>query len=404
MVKVAVLGYGTVGSGIVEVIRTNREDIYKRIGDDILVSHVLDLREFVGDPIREVLVHDFDIIANDESVNIVAEAMGGIEPAYTFAKIAINKGKHFCTSNKELVAKHGAELIKLAKENNVSFLFEASVAGGIPEIRPLISSLASEKIVEITGILNGTTNYMMTKMSSEGMEFNDVLEDAQEKGYAERNPEADIEGYDACRKIAILASLAFGKQVDFEDIYTQGISRITSDDIDYAKAMNKNIKLLSSCTEEDGKISAMVAPMLIGKESPLYGVSDVNNAVFIKGNMLGDTMFYGPGAGKLPTASAVVSDIIEEAKNLDRHIQIIWDEEKLELNKVENIKNAFFVRVCNTDNNVNEKVKNAFGNVKEINIDKEDEYAFVTNIMSEGEFKELSKTVGNIINYIRVKN
>jgi len=213
MIKIAVLGYGTVGSGVVEVLDKNCEIISKRVGEEIKVSHVLDLRDFPGDKVSEILVHDFEDILNDNEVRIVAEAMGGIEPAYTFAKKSIESGKHFCTSNKELVAKHGAELIEMAKAKNVNFMFEASVGGGIPVLRGIISSLRQENIEEITGILNGTTNYMMTRMDNEGIDFDDVLKDAQNKGYAERNPEADVEGYDACRKIAILSSLAFGKQV-----------------------------------------------------------------------------------------------------------------------------------------------------------------------------------------------
>lgn len=404
MINVAVLGYGTVGSGIVEVIRTNNEEINNRVGEEINISYVLDLREFPNDPINEILVNDYNIILNDDSVDIVAEAMGGVEPAYTFAKSAINKGKHFCTSNKELVAKHGAELIELARKNNVNFLFEASVGGGIPIIRPLISSLAPEKINEITGILNGTTNYMLTKMADDNMNFDDVLKDAQNKGYAERNPEADVEGYDACRKIAILASLAYGKQVDFEDIYTEGITKITTDDIAYAKVMNRKIKLLGSCVKNDNKISAIVAPMLVGEESPLYSVSDVNNAIFVNGNTLGDVMFYGAGAGKLPTASAVVSDIIEEARNLNKHMGIVWSSSKLGLNDFNDIQNSFFVRVEGSKEDVESKVKDVFGNVEEISIGKSTEYAFVTNVIKEGDFQVCSNKMKNIINFIRIKN
>ncbi|MBQ8730592.1 MAG: homoserine dehydrogenase [Lachnospiraceae bacterium] len=311
MINVAVLGYGTVGSGIVEVINTNKELISNRVGEEINVSYVLDLRDFPGDPVEKILVHDVDVIMNDPTVSIVAEAMGGVEPAFTFAKKAIENGKSFCTSNKELVAKHGAKLIAMAKEKGVNFLFEASVGGGIPIIRPLIHSISPENVVEVSGILNGTTNYILTKMTNEGLDFDSVLKDAQDKGFAERNPEADIEGYDACRKIAILASLAFGAQVDFEDIHTEGISKITDKDIAYAKAMGMAIKLIGSAKNEDGKISAMVAPMLVGPDSSLYAVNDVFNAITVTGNTLSDVMFYGKGAGKLPTASAVVSDIIE---------------------------------------------------------------------------------------------
>ncbi len=402
MIKVAVLGYGTVGSGVYEVLDKNSDIIAKRVGEEIKVSHVLDLREFPGDKVSEVLVHDFEDILNDDEVKIVAEAMGGIEPAYTFAKKSIEAGKNFCTSNKELVAKHGAELIAMAKKMNVNFMFEASVGGGIPVLRGIISSLRQENIEEITGILNGTTNYMMTRMDNEGVSFDDVLKDAQEKGYAERNPEADVEGYDACRKIAILSSLAFGKQVDFEDIHTEGITKITTSDMTYAKKMNKTIKLLGTSTKVGDKVSAMVAPYLVDSSSPLYAVSDVFNAVLVKGNMLGDTMFYGAGAGKLPTASAVVADIIDIACNIDRNIPIYWDEDKLDLNRFEDICNDFFVRVDDSDGNAADNVYKAFEDVEKVeSLDKE--YAYIVRNMTEGNFKELLSKVDNVINVIRIK-
>ena len=402
MIKVAVLGYGTVGSGVFEVLDKNSDIIAKRVGEEIKVSHVLDLREFPGDKVSEVLVHDFEDILNDDEVKIVAEAMGGIEPAYTFAKKSIEAGKNFCTSNKELVAKHGAELIAMAKKMNVNFMFEASVGGGIPVLRGIISSLRQENIEEITGILNGTTNYMMTRMDNEGVSFDDVLKDAQEKGYAERNPEADVEGYDACRKIAILSSLAFGKQVDFEDIHTEGITKITTSDMTYAKKMNKTIKLLGTSTKVGDKVSAMVAPYLVDSSSPLYAVSDVFNAVLVKGNMLGDTMFYGAGAGKLPTASAVVADIIDIACNIDRNIPIYWDEDKLDLNRFEDICNDFFVRVDDSDGNAADNVYKAFEDVEKVeSLDKE--YAYIVRNMTEGNFKELLSKVDNVINVIRIK-
>ena len=404
MIKVAVLGYGTVGSGIVEVINTNKELIAKRVGEEISVAYVLDLREFPGDPVEEILVHDVDVIMNDPSVSIVAEAMGGVEPAFTFAKRAIENGKSFCTSNKELVAKHGAELIEMAKERGVNFLFEASVGGGIPIIRPLIHSVSPENVVEVSGILNGTTNYILTKMTQEGLDFDSVLKDAQDKGFAERNPEADIEGYDACRKIAILSSLAFGAQVDFEDIHTEGISKITDKDIEYAKSMGKAIKLIGSAKNDDGKISAMVAPMLVGPESSLYAVNDVFNAITVTGNTLSDVMFYGKGAGKLPTASAVVSDIIEEAKNLDRNIRIVWEKEKINLSAFEDINNRFFVRLSGNDKLNEDKVKEVFGDVEVVACEAvEGEYAFTTAVLTEGEFANKAKEFDNVVNVIRIK-
>ena len=297
MLNIAILGYGTVGSGVVEVINLNRDSISKRCGQEINVKYILDLRDFPGDPIQEKIVHDYNIIKNDPEVSIIVEVMGGVEPAFTFVKEALLSGKSVCTSNKELVAKHGAYLLKISKENNVNFLFEASVGGGIPIIRPLNQSLTADEIEEITGILNGTTNYILSKMSNEGIDFSTALKQAQEKGYAERNPEADVEGYDACRKIAILSSLAFGMQVDFEDIYTEGISKITDVDIMYAKALGASIKLLGTSKKDGDHVYAMVAPMLIRPNHPLFSVNDVFNGIFVRGNVIGDVMFYGSGAG-----------------------------------------------------------------------------------------------------------
>ena len=246
MIQIAVLGYGTVGSGVVEVINRNQESINKKAGEEINIKYVLDLRDFPGDPVQEKIVHDYEVIANDPEIKIVVEVMGGTNPAYTFVKRALESGKSVCTSNKELVAKHGVELIRIAKEKNCNFLFEASCGGGIPIIRPLNCSLTADEVDEISGILNGTTNYILSKMTSEGSEFEDVLKNAQELGYAERNPAADIEGWDACRKIAILSSLAYGHHVDFEEIYTEGITKITSADIRYAKVIHQAIPQVSS--------------------------------------------------------------------------------------------------------------------------------------------------------------
>ena len=246
MIKIAVMGYGTIGSGVVKVIETNQESICKKIGEGIEVKYILDLRDFQGDPMQDKVVHDYQAIAQDPEIAIVVESMGGVEPAYTFVKAMLEAGKSVTTSNKALVAVHGAELIETAKQQNVNFMFEASVGGGIPIIRALNSCLTADRIEEISGIVNGTTNYMMTRMAQEGCEFEDVLKDAQEKGYAEKDPTADIEGHDAGRKIAILTSLIAGQQVDFEDVYTEGISRITATDIMYAKKMGRVIKLLAA--------------------------------------------------------------------------------------------------------------------------------------------------------------
>ena len=323
MIHVAVLGYGTVGSGVVEVIETNKEAIDKRAAAKLNIKYILDLRDFPGDPYEDKVVHDFNIIMNDPEVTVICETMGGLHPAYEFSRQALLAGKSVCTSNKELVANHGPELIRIARENHCNYLFEASVGGGIPIIRPLNYSLTAEKIDSITGILNGTTNYILTKMDKEGADFEEVLKEAQEKGYAERNPEADVEGYDACRKIAILSSLMCGKNVNYEEIYTEGITKITAADFLYAKQMDKSIKLLAMSRDREDGFFAMVAPFMISRSHPLYSVSGVFNAIYVHGNMLGDSMYYGRGAGKLPTASAVVSDVVDCARHQGQDCHVL---------------------------------------------------------------------------------
>lgn len=399
MTKIALLGYGTIGSGVAEVLRINKESIAKKAGDQIEIKYILDLREFPGDPNEDKIVHDYDVILNDPEITVVVEAMGGVEPAYTFTKNALLAGKSVATSNKALVAKHGAELIALAGEKNLNFLFEASVGGGIPIIRPLISCLTADVVEEITGILNGTTNYMMTKMSEEGSEFEDVLKDAQQKGYAEADPTADIEGHDACRKIAILTSLVSGQQVDFENIHCEGITKISATDIKYAKALGRSIKLLASSRLIDGKYCALVAPFMLPVEHPLYPVSDVFNAVFVHGNVLGDAMFYGSGAGKLPTASAVVADIVDIVKHTGKHVWIDWEQEKLELADYKDAEYRFFVRT-GADRNA---VEAAFGAVSYVEaVDGLNETAFVTEQMSGKAYEAAAEKLGDIINMIRV--
>lgn len=400
MVKVAVLGYGTVGSGIVEVIKTNQDMVNKKAGDEIDVKYILDLRDFPGDPYENLVVHDVEIILNDPEVLVIAEAMGGVEPAYTFTKRALSAGKSVCTSNKELVAKHGAELIELARVNKCNYMFEASVGGGIPIIRPLNASLTPERVDGITGILNGTTNYILTKMEKEGSDFDTVLKEAQDKGYAERNPEADVEGYDACRKIAILSSLIYGKNVNYEHIYTEGITKITTNDFAYAKKAGYTIKLLAMSKEVDGKYFAMVTPCMINDQNPLYFVNDVFNGILVHGNTLGNTMYYGAGAGKLPTASAVVSDIIDCVKHLGKTVFCFWDKEELTLSSMDDSVKRFFVRVKDADF---AKAKEVFGDVEEIDAQIAGEKGFFTQAMSEKAFKEKSAQVGEIISRIRVE-
>ena len=402
MVNIAVLGYGTVGSGVVEVLRTNEESINNKAGEKINLKYVLDLRDFPGDPVEKVLVHDYDIILKDEEVKIVVEVMGGVNPAYTFDKSALLARKSVCTSNKELVAKHGAELLAIAKEKNVNFFFEASVGGGIPIIRPLNQSLTADEILEISGILNGTTNFILTKMDKEGSSFDTVLKEAQELGYAERNPAADVEGFDACRKIAILSSLAIGSQVDFEDIYTEGITKITDVDFKYAKELGVSIKLIGSSKKTDDGFTAMVAPKMLGGEHPLAGVNGVMNAIFVKGNVLGDVMFYGAGAGKLPTASAVVSDVVDAVRHLDSNVETKWNSKKVELVKKEEMVSKYFVRVNGEVSSKLAAVEAAFGKVETVTAEGvTGEFGFVTEEMSEKSYEEAAAKVDGIITMIR---
>lgn len=400
MVQVAVLGYGTVGSGVVEVLEKNKEKITPRAGEEIHVKYILDLRDFPGDPYHDRVVHDINIILDDPEIQVICETMGGIEPALTFSKRALLLGKSVCTSNKELVAAHGPELLKTAKENKCNYLFEASVGGGIPVIRPLNSALTAEKIESVYGILNGTTNYILTKMERNGADFEEVLKEAQEKGYAERNPEADVEGYDACRKIAILSSLIAGKTVKYEDIYTEGITKITALDFQYAREMNKSIKLLAVSKEEGDGYVAMVTPSMISKDHPLYCVNDVFNAIFMHGNMLGDTMFYGKGAGKLATASAVVADIIDCVRHKDETISCIWEEEAVSLKDYMDSSRKFFVRVKKEGTG---KAEALFGNLNKIQV-TEDEFGFITEVMTEREFAKKAKELPEMITRIRVEN
>ena len=401
--KVALLGYGTVGSGVVEVIGANKESIDKKAGVPIEIKYVLDLREFPGDPVNDLIVHDFKQIAEDDEVEIVAEAMGGVEPAYTFAKTCLTSGKSYLTSNKELVALHGAELLELARKNNVNFLFEASVGGGIPIIRPLNQCLTADEICEITGILNGTTNFILTKMKNEGRSFEDVLKEAQALGYAEKNPAADVEGYDACRKIAILASLALGEHVSFEEIPTEGITKITAEDMAYAEKMGYVIKLLATCKKQDDAVFARVSPMLISKNHPLAMVNDVFNAIFVNGNVIGDVMFYGRGAGKLPTASAVVADIVDAAKHKGTNIISFWSRKKIELKDQSDVRVRYFVRVKDNEEVIN-KVKENFKDAEVIEA-MPGEYAFITGYYTEGIFAEKMEILQdtNVLSKIRIE-
>lgn len=404
MINIAVLGYGTVGSGVVEVINTNQDSINRRAGDEIRIKYVLDLRDFPGDPVQEVLVHDYETIVNDPEVDIVVEVMGGLEPAHTFVKRALEAGKSVATSNKALVAKFGPELMDIARNKNINFLFEASCGGGIPIIRALNQSLTADQIDEVTGILNGTTNYMLTKMDMEGSRFESVLKEAQEKGYAEADPTADVEGYDACRKIAILSSLAYGKFLNYEKIHTEGITRITPEDMEYARAMGMSIKLLATSRKlSEESYYAVVAPFLVGKNNPLYSVNDVYNGIFVHGNVLGDAMFYGSGAGKLPTASAVVADVVDEAKHLHENMPNEWNDQPLPLADPDQVSGRFFVRVQTTDLSL---IRSVFGTIEQIQVPKaEGETGFVTAQMTLGQYKAKAAEIkAEILSMIRIKD
>lgn len=388
MMQVAIMGYGTIGSGVAEILEKNQAQIATAAGQGVALKYVLDLREFPGSPVEDKLVHDFKIIEEDPEVTVVVETMGGLNPAYPFVKACLLAGKHVTTSNKALVAAHGTELLAIAREKQVNFMFEASTGGGIPIIRSLYRCLAGEQIREITGILNGTTNYILTKMDREGASFESALKEAQNLGYAERNPEADVEGHDTCRKIAILTAMATGHEVNFEDIYTEGITRITDRDFCYAEKMGASVKLFGSSRISADGVHAWVAPVMIGKAHPLYAVSDVFNGILVKGNMLGDSVFYGSGAGKLPTASAVVADIIEIVQNADHHVALGWDDERLQIADVNTSSHRYFVRIAGAVDAKKQAVEDAFGEVEVICLDQSDEFAVLTKTMVEAEFKK----------------
>lgn len=398
MIQIAVLGYGTVGSGVVEIIDKNQDVVSKNALQDINVKYVLDLRDFPGDPIQEKIVHDVDIILNDPEIKVVVEVMGGVEPAFTFTMKALQAGKSVVTSNKELVARHGSELLKAAKEKNVNFLFEASVGGGIPIIRPIYSSLTADHIIEILGIVNGTTNYILTKMFNEGAQFADVLSEAQALGYAERNPSADVDGFDAGRKIAILTSLTNDKFVKFDDIYTEGITKITADDFVYIKKMNQNVKLLAYSKKTEDGVYVMVSPFILDAEHPLYNVHDVFNAVYVKSDMLGETMYYGKGAGKLPTASAVVSDVVDAVRHINVSLNQNLPLETMTLLDFDNYECPFFVRIAKDKL---EEAKALLPVIDTVDAGVEGELAVITDVMTQKAFADAAEKIG-IITRIRI--
>ncbi len=400
MKKIAVLGYGVVGSGTVEVLYKNKDALQKKIGEEYDVKYILDLRDFPDSPYADKFTKNFDDIVNDPEVSIVAEVLGGVQFAYPYVKACLEAGKSVVTSNKELVAAKGAELLRIAGEHNVNFFFEASVGGGIPIIRPLNQCLSANEIDEIAGILNGTTNFILTKMIKEGMGFDEALKIAQDLGYAERNPAADVEGHDTCRKICILASLAFGKHVYPDNIHTEGITKITLEDVKYCESMGAVIKLIGYASRKDDKIAVMTCPAVIEGESQLAGVNDVFNAILVKGDATGDVVFYGKGAGKLPTASAVVSDIVIAAKEKTTTRMMSWEDSEQDfIVPTDEISNKFYVRAISDK----QQVEKVFGNVRYLWRENapENEVAFVTELMNEKDFAEKCNEI-NLIGSIRV--
>ena len=402
MINVALLGFGVVGSGTAEVLTQNKSIIEKKIGQEINVKYILDLREFPDSPFADRIVHDFKTIVEDPEVSVVAEMMGGSHPAYDFTVACLQAGKSVVTSNKEVVANFGTELLALAREHGVSYLFEASVGGGIPIIRPLREDLASNNVTSISGILNGTTNYILTKMDVEGASFEEVLKDAQKKGYAEANPAADVEGLDAARKIVILAAMAFGKRIDPNSILCEGITKITTEDSDLAKELGYTIKLIGYTTRVNGKILAMVSPRLIPHDNPIFGVSYVNNGILVNADMVGEVMFYGPGAGKLPTASAVTGDLVDIMGHTPAGIiSPVWvDAEPCEIADPEDYACRHLV-VLDAPASAGDELAKEFG-FDEVVI-KAGRFAFITGELSEAAVKEKIASVGYpLVTRIRV--
>ena len=406
MISVAIMGHGVVGSGVAEILTTHKQKLFASIGEEIYVKHILDLREFPDSPLADRFTKDFNDILNDREVRVVVEVMGGLNPAYDFVKKCLKSGKSVVTSNKELVAAHGAELLQIAKGENVNFLFEASVGGGIPIIRPISQCLVANIVDEIAGILNGTTNFILTKMIEDGMQFDAALKLAQDLGFAERNPAADIEGHDACRKICILASLAFGKHVYPDSVHTEGITEITLEDVKYAEAYNCVIKLIGKVKRlDDGKIDIIVAPMFVPNKSQLANIDYEFNGIMVRGDCTGDVVFYGKGAGKLPTASAVVADVVDCCKHLKTRKFLFWaDGNGDNILPYEDSVTAMYIRA----NSTMELAQEVFGCVDKIEKadSPEGEIAFVTAQLPYGEILEkisaLESKGAKVISKIRI--
>ncbi len=389
MIKIAIIGFGVVGSGVYEVIRKNATDITTNAGTEIDIKYILDIRDFSDHPESKLFVNNVDTIAEDPEVAIVVETMGGLEPANTFTRKMLSKGKTVITSNKELVATYGDQLFEIAIQNNCAYYYEASVGGGIPIIRPLKNCLAANRIESVTGILNGTTNYILTRMFQENVSFDAALKEAQEKGYAEKDPTADVDGFDTGKKISILSSMINGSKINHEDVHTEGIRKITLEDTEFAEMFGSSIKLIGNCKRIGSKFEVVVAPMLVSKESPLAGVDDVFNGIMVSGNMLGDAMFYGRGAGKLPTASAVVADVIDAAKNMGNAFNAPWtaETEKV-LVPYEDIECSMYVRIKTSSGSDDlSKAKELFG--EDITLASKGKYiAFITPRASVSEIQD----------------
>ena len=404
-IKVGLLGLGTVGTGVYKLIGRRSEEMQQKTGaaleiKKILVHNMKKVRQGVD---QNLLTDQWKEIIEDDEIQIVIEVMGGIEPAKTMITEALKAGKNVVSANKDLIAEYGKELYDAAKEGSADFLFEAAVAGGIPIIRPLKQCLEGNQIDEIMGIVNGTTNYILTKMFEDGMDFTEALAKATELGYAEADPTADVEGLDAGRKVAIMATSAFHSQVKFSDVYTEGITKITAADVNYAKEMGNVIKLIGIARNTSNGIEAGVYPMMIDKKHPLATVRDSFNAVFVHGNMLGDAMFYGSGAGKLPTASAVVADIVAVVQNQGRDIMNFWSEEKLTLEDRSKTSKKFLVRIRGNEDALKERIGNDFGEVRFVEAGVNGEFGFVTPVMTEGEYEEKAKAYPEILHMIRVE-
>ncbi len=398
MKKIAIIGFGVVGSGVYEIVRQNKEILAKKAGEEIDVKRILDIRDFSDHEEAAIFTKDFNDLVNDDEISIVVETMGGIKFAYDYTKTLLESGKSVVTSNKELVAAHGDEFFRIAKEKNVRYLYEASVGGGIPIIRPLANDLSANDIVKVSGILNGTTNYILTKMFRENTSFEDALKTAQKLGYAEKDPTADVDGLDAQRKISILMSLVTGKKIDCANVNAKGIRTVTAEDVAYAEKIGCTIKLIGYGFVKDGKANASVEPMLIPKNCPLSSVEDVFNAVMVHGNMVDDAMFYGRGAGKAPTASAVVGDVVDIVRCGEYNPYFSWSEgDDDSVIPYEEVADRFFIRI---DNAKKEKAIETFG-AKDF-VDGNGEIGFITDIITVKELDEKVKALSGANGIIRI--